>query len=361
LYGWTWVEVAKRETCDAATRHRAIEEARWVLAHLESEEGLRPFDAAIDPPFGAFAIGYRAWLRGGLLMVTPASERPRIEIEAYEKDCAAIALALRRSGPFICSYHNEAWPCDAVVGAAALRLHDRLFSPMYAATIAEWVSQAKGRAGAEMLPHRWDPGMRPEPARGTSQAVFGRFLVEVDEPWGRAEYDRFRSSFVTTRCGIWGVREYQRGMSGPADVDSGPLLAGVSASASVFALGAANVHGDAQLADALLRSSECVGLPLEWSGSKRYMLGTVPVGDAFLAWAKSSTRWTGEPGGAAYVPIVGTWWKWQVHGWSALLLLALWAGTAWRFVRRRREVVKKFDHPKAQCLTQERAECSAQR
>ena len=41
-----------------------------------------------------------------------------------------------------------------------------------------------------------------------------------------------------------------------------------------------------QLIDHL--ASEAFGLPISWGGSKRYLFGAVPVGDAFLVWSKSA-------------------------------------------------------------------------
>ena len=91
------------------------------------------------------------------------------------------------------------------------------------------------------------------------------------------------------------MRKYPRGSEGSGDVDSGPLVLGVSASASAstVALAAARIVGDAELASDLDREAELLGLPTRWGGERRYRLGLLPVGDAFLAWAR--TRVAGSP------------------------------------------------------------------
>ena len=116
----------------------------------------------------------------------------------------------------------------------------------------------------------------------------------------------FRRTFVVEEVGLFGVREYPRGTDGVGDVDSGPLLLGVSASASTVTLAAARVVGDTELATALDREAELLGLPLRWGDERRYALGLLPVGDAFLAWAW--TREAGPPVGADWPP-VRPWWE----------------------------------------------------
>ena len=52
-------------------------------------------------------------------------------------------------------------------------------------------------------------------------------------------------------------------------------------------LAAARAVGDATLAQDLSREAELLGLPISWGGQRRYALGALPVGDAFLAWART--------------------------------------------------------------------------
>ena len=92
---------------------------------------------------------------------------------------------------------------------------------------------------------------------------------------------------MVREAGLVGVREFSRGQDGVGDVDSGPLLLGVSASASAVTLAAARAIGDIELAEDLSREAELLGLPSRWGGEHRYALGLLPVGDAFLAWART--------------------------------------------------------------------------
>jgi hypothetical protein len=84
-------------------------------------------------------------------------------------------------------------------------------------------------------------------------------------------------------------------MAGPSDVDSGPLPLGVSLSATVVTLGAAQVEGDSALANALADYGEFMGLPVDTPWTKRYVLGLAPIGDAFLVWSKTARPWVSTP------------------------------------------------------------------
>ena len=122
------------------------------------------------------------------------------------------------------------------------------------------------------------PSSRPSGPRSAS-----RWTAPSTAP----DWDRFRAQFVVREAGLVGVREFPRDDDGAGDVDSGPLILGVSTSASVVTLAAAREVGDTEVASALDREAELLGLPISWGADRRYALGVLPVGDAFLAWARS--------------------------------------------------------------------------
>lgn len=331
LYGLSWVEVGRRAEAEAPLRAEALREARWAWSRLDSLRGRAPFSAQLDPPYGVFYVGWRSWLLGGLLSLHPPERRNPLEAQVFQADCAELAAAFDASEtPFLTAYPGQAWPVDSVVAVAALRLHDTLFEPRFDATIDRWLTLARERLDPQtgLLPHRVNArnGRPVETARGSSQSVIARFLPEIDPLWGRAQYALFREHFVAPFLGVPGVREYPVGLSGSGDVDSGPLVFGFSASATVVTLAAAHVHGDTEIADALIPASEAVGLPLEWAGQKRYALGLLPVGEAFLVWAKTTSLWLATPVNDPALPtLVHPLWRWPFHlaALSMILLLTL--------------------------------------
>lgn len=335
LYGLAW---ANWGLMHPEGRPQALAEARWALAALDSPAGRAVFSPSLDPPYGVFYVGWRSLLHGAALQLQPADQRDRADVEQFQANCAALAKAFDASpSPFLMAYPRQSWPVDSVVALAALRLHDRLFQPRHAATINRWLALAQARLdpATGLLPHRARPddGTMIEGARATSQSLIAVFLPQIAPAWGAEQYAAFRRRFVTQVLGIPGVLEYPAGAAGVGDVDSGPLIFGVSLSASVVTAAAAQANGDRALADALLDVGEALGMPMQLGGAKRYALGVLPLGDAFLAWAKSIPPAGGLPQPTSRTAPVAAGWRLPIHLVSALVLLLLGL-PIWRSRRR---------------------------
>jgi hypothetical protein len=370
LYGLSWVNIGIPEPYGSELQQEALRDARWALEHLESPVGKAPFNvsATLTPPYGVFYVGWSTWLRGGILLLQPAEARDPDEIARFQADCMALAEAFEDSStPFLTSYPNRAWPVDSVVAVAALRLHDKLFAPppqsggmeagRFAPTIERWIEQAKAQVDPEtgLLPHYADPqtGEPLQGARGTSQSMIARFLLEIDSEWGHDEYMLFREQFVTSRLALPGVREYPLGVEGAGDVDSGPLLLDVSLSATVVTLGAALLYGDRMLAEPLLQAGEVLGFPLDlplfpsdsFTGieTKRYALGQFPIGDGLLVWSKSAYPWVVDPITVLPPPVNPIMWREQWRRVSAVVIILLFC---WPFRGRARQWVREMQHDK---------------
>ncbi|MEU4885460.1 MULTISPECIES: hypothetical protein [Streptomyces] len=336
LYGLSWVETGMR--APAGERSTALREARWALGRLESPSGRAPFSPGLTPPYGVFHRGWSNWLRGGVLSLQPAGQRDPAEVRRFTRDSAVLGAAFDASrSPYLEAYPGQAWPVDSTVAIASLRLHDTLLPDRFDGTVQRWLREVRERLDPRtgLLPHRAAPGTGEpvEVARGTSQSLIQRFLIDIDPVFAGEQYLRFRDRYVVSPLGLGpAVREYPHGMDGPADVDSGPLPLGVSLSASAVTIGAAQAHGDAPLAAALAGVSELAGLPVDTPWTKRYAFGLIPVGDAFLAWSKTARPWVAEdpPPPPAQT---SAWWRLP-----ALSLLAALGAAPWlpALVRRRR-------------------------
>jgi hypothetical protein len=329
LYGLAWVELGRR----GVEPDRAADEAAWALSRAESPAGRAPFQESAIPPYGVFYAGWTNWLRGGLLTLRddPAG---RARLEA---DSQTLAAAFDASpSPFLTAYPGQAWPCDSTVAIASLRLTDTVTgTTRFAPTVDRWVTRARGLLdpATGLLPHYVDPstGALVDGSRGTSQAIIQRFLVDVDPVFAREQYLRFRETFLDRPLGLVpAIREYPHGVAGAGDVDSGPLILGISLSTTVVALGAAQAQSDHALAGALANVGEFAGVPLTTFRTKRYALGLVPIGDAFLAWSKTARPWT-TPALSPPDAAIGGGWR------VPLLLLLILIGLApWLPMIRRR-------------------------
>jgi hypothetical protein len=70
----------------------------------------------------------------------------------------------------------------------------------------------------------------------------------------------------------------------------------------------------------MVQLSEVVGAPIDTGGEKRFCLGRLTIGDAFLAWGKTVTPWSiaTPSAGSAYPRLTSHWYGWT----NSLILLA---------------------------------------
>ena len=293
LYGLAWIELSLKEK---KYQDIALVEALWAYEKLSVEKAKAPFRKASKLPYGVFYAGWKNWLLGGILKVqTKKSVDPKLKAE-FKDQCRELAKAFRDSAtPFLSAYPGLSWPVDSSIAVASLVLHDKLFENTYDELISQWKNNSKRKLDSfyGLLPHRSDSttGMGVGGPRGSSQALTLRFLAEIDPDLFHSSYKIFRDNFVNTKLGMSGILEYPRGVSGAGDVDSGPLLFGLSPSATVVGLASATITKDNALRDALNRSIEIIGLPIEMSSKRRYGFGLLPVADAFLAWSRMAQPW----------------------------------------------------------------------
>lgn len=310
-----------------------IRDARANLAAVDGE-GSR-FGRQASTAHGIFHAGWRLAVATELASATGRQH----DVERVRTWSAEVASALTGpDGPFPTSYPGRRWPVDAVAAAAALVDADALLDDVdHSAALRAWFERAQDATDddLDLLPHEVSgDGEALEGPRGSSQALVQVFWHDVaravDGRADEAAWSAFTEAFVVRRVGLVGVLEHPVGTSGRGDVDSGPLVAGVSLSASVVAMAAARRVGDRELATALDRQVELVGLPWTWSTGRRFACGLLPIGDAFVAWSRSHELAT-TPVSQAQRPLP-SWWV--VTG--TVALPGLFAGLALVVLRRRR-------------------------
>jgi len=155
-----------------------------------------------------------------------------------------------------------------------------------------------------LLPHSAESAR----ARGSSAALMLAFLPDVDATFARRQYLAFRQHYSSRLFGLLpSFDEYPDRKAGPSDIDSGPLIFGVSAPATVVGIAAARSNHDFGHALALRSAAEAIGLGSERSGKRSYGFGVLPVGEAFLAWASGAEPWTTAPAAAAMTDDAEGW------------------------------------------------------
>ncbi|HEX8693006.1 MAG TPA: hypothetical protein VF746_11335 [Longimicrobium sp.] len=317
LYGLAWVDVGRAAT-DQATRERALAEARRALALAEAPRSLEPFGPAGGLPFGMFYEGWTGHLRAGTLHLAGGAAGDG----AFRATCERLDAAFRGHGPWVDSYPGAAWPGDNAVGAAVLRSCGTLLDPRYARAAEAWLRAALARAdpASGLLPFD-DRSRRP---RGSSTALMIRFVYEIDPGVAAAHFGAFERLFATRLAGLLpAAREYPRGVDGRGDVDSGPVVLGVSAPASLVGIAAARIVGRERAAADLRATPEVLGLPVQWRGQRSYGFGRMPVADAFLAWASVVRPWNVPPAAPSSASPFAGWRRIWILLWGSVLLLCL--------------------------------------
>jgi hypothetical protein len=328
LYGLTWAELCTQVPVESEIWQRGQKKAYWALGILDSDYPKDFFYKNLDPPYGAFYISWRTWFRGTLLKSQPTEKRDSIQSKIFLNDCIALKDAFEKKGiPFIESYPDAVWPADFIIGIAALRLHDNIFEPKFSDIIATWLKECKKRLDPEtgLIPHSVNPVTcyTAEGARGSSQSLILRFLYVIDENFAREQYLIFKKLFVRRLFGLPCVREYPINTSGTGDIDSGPVILGIGASATIVSLGTARTFNDFNLSKSLEQTFETFGLPLRYNSQKKYLFGNLPIGDAFLVWSKIPTPISEVSNKESYKNTVSWWWRLPFHILSTIILTLL--------------------------------------
>jgi len=327
LYGDTWVNIAKLAPKNQALQQQAIDEVRWVLDRLESPTALASFHQPTQVPNGVFYTGWYNRLLGRLLNLQSTVDRCPTDVERFHATSATLAQAFHQSPTHhLDAYPGQCWPVDNIVALTSLRLHDSLYNTDYALVIDEWLTYTQEHLDPEtgLIPHKIDAATSQiiQGARGSSQVLLLSFLPDLAPRFAQQQYARFRSQYVQPVLGWLVVREYPCGVHGPADVDSGPLMFGISPVATGVSIAAAHANGDRELFERVLLLNETIGFPRTCQGEKAYLLGQLVVGDAFVVWGKTIVprQANTQPDTLQWPSLTSSWWRLQWHLFSALVV-----------------------------------------
>jgi len=227
---------------------QAFDARKWGAPLAERPAGAR----------GSMALlGY-----GGLPLALHRALVPDSRFAAQEQAWTE-ALAVRFADPqlaggLLCeTYPGERYAVDNSAGIAALALHDRASGEDHAAVLRAALAALQGqRDPASGLLHQSqapDGSPRDRP-RGSGTFLAAWFLHRADPALARDLYERGVQALSGELLGVTAMREYALGVEGRGDVDSGPLIAGFSVSATGFALGGASAFGDEAMRARLLRT-----------------------------------------------------------------------------------------------------------
>lgn len=189
------------------------------------------------------------------------------------------------------SYPDECWAFCNAVALAAIRCGDRVLGQDHSSFLRAWIQNAKQNLvhpETGLLVSKYtlagEVGDGPE---GSSIWMALHCLWIVDEAFARDQYQRARHELGASLLGFGYAREWPASWSNHVDVDSGPIvpLLDASAGSSGLALLGASTAGDRDYQASLMASLDLAAFPLhDARGGLHYGAGN-QVGDAVLLYS----------------------------------------------------------------------------
>jgi len=183
------------------------------------------------------------------------------------------------------TYPGETYPVDNASGLASLLLHQRLTGTDHSAAVAgvlkcfrtTWRAPRTGLL-IQALDHQGRPCDRGR-ASGTALAAY--FLSLAEPELARPYFQSLRTHLAGSILGFGYVDEYAPDERSSGDIDSGPLIFGMSPSGTGFTIASARTFGDRTLYVRLARTAYLMGAPVT-RGDERYFVTGGPLGNAIM-------------------------------------------------------------------------------
>lgn len=241
-----------------------------ALASLESAHGHAYL------AYSALAVSMARW-------VEPQGFPPDIVrthdalIAAFERRLLASPTAL------IETYPGEAYPTDVAAVAAAIAVHGRATGVDHSRVLRHWVQQVRDvqmdRASGYVIQRMSLNGTHQDVARGSGTGLAAYFAGFVD-PLLEHQLARALAAHERTFAGFGAVAEFDA-QPGQGDIDSGPVILGVSVAATGFSLAPFRACGFGDAFTRLVRTTTLFGLPAH-EGERFFFRTGGPIGNALL-------------------------------------------------------------------------------
>ena len=286
---------------DKAQRTEALQIMDLIIEatlEVEEERGISHFllpygrqgGWLLQPHRSQFVDGEIALMLGARRLV---EERPEWTAPLQER--VELMIARMKQSPVLCaeSYPDECWTFCNSVSLAAIKIADLLDGSDHTDFIKRWLKVAQARltepqTGLLISSYRLDgtplpSGFGPE---GSSIWMSSHMLQIIDIEYARDQYRRAAKELGRSVLGFGYALEWPRCCPGEMDVDSGPIIPGLQASAgsSGLALLGASAFGDRGYLKQLMSALNLLAFPVEDEDGLRY-LASNPVGDAVILYS----------------------------------------------------------------------------
>jgi len=196
------------------------------------------------------------------------------------------------------TYPGEIYTSDNATAAASIAVHALASGEDHGPELRRFVQYTRShlldaRTGLVVF----KVGAQGQPLgtpRGCGVGWNSFYLPFVDRTFASEQWARLRDHMVRrSPIGLWGVREYPAGAWGLGDVDSGPIVLGLSPSATGFALAGARREADVETLGRLMLTAELAGTTWVGLEGTRYLAAPL-VGDAIVLAMRTARDWDGR-------------------------------------------------------------------
>jgi hypothetical protein len=292
---WSLANMALRDPPSKTAYLETIDRIIDETLSLEKSKGiyffLMPYAQdgryVVRPPRSLFLDGEIAMMLASRQLVAENAEyRPLLQ-----ERIKIIVDGLQSSPNHVLeSYPNECWTFDHAVALAAIRMADHLDGTDHSGLCRDWIEMAKHKlvhkeSGLLLSAFTTDYGPIYGP-EGSSIWMVAHCLQIVDPIFARHQYDLARKQIACVTLGFGYAREWPDSWTGPADIDSGPIIPvfKVSAGSSGMAFIAASAFDDQSYLSSLAATLDFAGFPSHRNGGLKYCASN-QVGDAALLYA----------------------------------------------------------------------------
>jgi hypothetical protein len=262
---------------------RAFDTTEW------NEDALDTLDSANGH---AAYLGYMNIVLGVHRRVEPASRFA----ELNNRISRTLARRLLTSPKGILeTYPGEAFPVDNASVVGSLLLHTRNTGENHDQALARPLAHFRGswRDPKSRLLYQavdFHAGLPADRARASGTALAAVLLAYAERDISRELYQAVQARCSGSLFGFGFVDEYPDNERGRGDVDSGPLIFGISPSGCGFSIAAARAFGDRDTFVRLYRTVHLMGTPIDIDDRRTYVIGG-PLGNAImLAMLTTSAR-----------------------------------------------------------------------
>jgi hypothetical protein len=292
---WSLANMGLREPDSKNAYLQTIDQIIDETVRLEKREGmyffLMPYAKArkyvAQPAHSLFLDGEIALMAASRRMLEERADYKQLLTERVN----AMAERLQRSPHLVLeSYPDECWMFDHVVALDAIRLADVLDGTDHSALIRQWLAMAKKKLVHEdsgLLISSFTTDAIPlDGPEGSTLWMVAHCLQILDPEFARDQYQRARRELGRTTLGFSYAQEWPASWTGPADIDSGPIIPvfNISAGSSGMAFIGASAFADDKFLSSLAATLDFAAFPSRKNGRLKYC-GSNQVGDAALLYA----------------------------------------------------------------------------